>query len=114
MTENSVTPRSIAVSSETVSIKPRKLVLHVCREYYREIISGRKLEEFRKVKPYWTKRLIDREYDQLVIWSAYDKGTFSTFPYAGFQVKKIRHPHFGKKPVWVYAITILPDERPVQ
>ncbi|WP_114210043.1 hypothetical protein [Escherichia coli] len=57
-----------------------------------------------------TKRIMFREYDRLIITKGYPKRDDSSrridVPYGGYEVKTITHPHFGDKPVKVYAIKV--------
>ena len=41
------------------------LTLNLNKEYFDEILSGNKKEEYREVKEYWTKRL-KQKYDRIV------------------------------------------------
>ena len=79
-------------------------------EYFDQIKNGTKTEEYRLVTPYWTKRLLNREYDNLILTKGYpskdDSSRRLQFKYIGFMVKTITHPHFGTEPVVVYAIQI--------
>ncbi|MEC5010879.1 ASCH domain-containing protein, partial [Escherichia coli] len=49
-------------------------------------------------------------YDRLIITKGYPKRDDSSrridVPYGGYEVKTITHPHFGDKPVKVYAIKV--------
>ena len=47
------------------------LTLH--RKYYDEILSGIKTIEFRKIKPYWERRLDNRKYDYIHFVNGYGK-----------------------------------------
>lgn len=79
-------------------------------QYFDEIKSGEKTEEFRLCTDYWEKRLVDREYEYLILTKGYPKKDDVIrkmhFKYDGYAIKEITHPHFGKKPVLVYAIRI--------
>jgi hypothetical protein len=94
----------------------RVLVLHVKKEYFDQIKSGEKTEEYRIVKPYWWKRLHGVPYDHLVIMWGYPK--FSEmcadncldFPYRGYNILSIKHHEFGSNPVLVFAITLQKEE----
>ncbi len=48
------------------------LTLNLNKEYFDEILSGNKKEEYREVKEYWTKRL-KQKYDRIVIKCGYPK-----------------------------------------
>ena len=78
------------------------------REYFLAIKSGAKLEEYRLVTPYWTKRLVGRVYDRVILADGYppraDVSRRIARRWNGFRVRTITHPHFGDRPVEVYAI----------
>lgn len=85
------------------------LTLNLNKEYFDEILSGNKKEEYREVKEYWTKRL-KQKYDRIVIKCGYPKSEDISkeiwFEWNGFIKKKINHKHFGSKEVEVYAIDL--------
>lgn len=104
------------------------LHLHVKSEYFEAIKHGRKTEEYRLYKDYWIARLgeyIEYEgkdidyfrttyekstlmYDRVVIHNAYKQGKKNrlSFPWLGWDIKTITHPHFGLEPVKVFAIKL--------
>ncbi len=86
------------------------LQLAVKGEYFDAIIRGEKTEEYRLCNDYWNKRIMFREYDRLIITKGYPKRDDSSrridVPYDGYEVKTITHPHFGDKPVKVFAIKV--------
>ena len=88
----------------------KTLTLALKKEYFDQIKSGEKLDEFRLVTDYWKKRLIARPYDELVITMGYPKKDDHekrlTFKYDGYTIMKIAHPHFGVEPVNVFAISL--------
>ena len=94
---------------------PRVLVLHVRKEYFDQIKAGKKKEEYREIKDYWTKRLFMQKYDAVVIMKGYPK--FSEmcedncidFLWTGYDVTTIRHKEFGQRPVSVYAIKLVKE-----
>jgi len=47
-------------------------VLHMTlkREWFNKILSGRKTEEYREIKPYWSKRLA-KKYDMIQFRNGY-------------------------------------------
>ncbi|PCM23683.1 hypothetical protein BH694_10960 [Escherichia coli] len=55
-------------------------------------------------------QIMFREYDRLIITKGYPKRDDSSrridVPYDGYEVKTITHPHFGDKPVKVFAIKV--------
>ena len=86
------------------------LQLAVKSEYFDAMIRGEKTEEYRLVNDYWKKCLVNREYGSLIITKGYPKRDDSSrridVPYGGYEIKTITHPHFGDKPVKVYAIKV--------
>lgn len=78
--------------------------------YFDQIKAGTKLEEYRLANYYWTKRLLGRNYDRLILTRGYprkeDEDRRISLKYRGFEVKTITHPHFGPEPVQVFAIKI--------
>ncbi|EGK3942435.1 ASCH domain-containing protein [Escherichia coli] len=86
------------------------LQLAVKGEYFDAMIRGEKTEEYRLCNDYWKKRLVNRKYDRLIITKGYPKrDDFSRridVPYEGYEIKTITHPHFGDKPVKVFAIKV--------
>lgn len=88
------------------------LILHLKRQYFDEIKSGAKTEEYRLVTAYWAKRLENRNYDRVILFCGYpkrgDADRMISFPWRGYQKKVILHPFFsgGKLPTKVYAIKL--------
>ena len=88
------------------------LIIPVKGVYFDQIASGEKLEEYRLVTAYWTKRLRNRTYDRVILTRGYPKGggvegeTRLTRQYRGEIIRTITHPHFGTDPVMVYAIDV--------
>jgi len=88
----------------------KSLTLNLKQEYFDDIRKGVKKEEYREVKPYWEKRLINKEYEKVIIKMGYPKSTeinkIIEFPWRGFVKKQITHKQFGEDPVWVFAIIL--------
>jgi hypothetical protein len=86
------------------------LVLHLKGEYFDQIASGEKLEEYRLRTPYWKRRLENRVYRWIDILRGYPKkgehDKCMRRPWRGVSVKTITHPHFGPEPVEVFAILV--------
>ena len=86
------------------------MTLHVEGRYFDQIRSGEKREEYRLVTPYWTKRLVGRHYDNVVIVWGYarndDADKRLVFPWRGYEQRVIVHPHFGDKPVSAFVIPL--------
>jgi hypothetical protein len=89
------------------------LVLHLKSKYFQQIKARTKRHEYRLCNSYWTRRLLNRRYDRLVLWDAYkprSEATVMTFPYHGYEIRTITHEHFGPDPVKVFAIAAEPEE----
>lgn len=88
----------------------KNLQLAVNGEYFDQMKSGKKVEEYRLVNDYWKKRLVNREYDRLIITKGYPKRDDPSrridVKYKGCKIKTITHPHFGNNPVMVFAIKV--------
>jgi hypothetical protein len=90
----------------------KKLHLHVKTEYFDQIKSGLKTEEFRLHNAYWIGRLIimpgseKREFSSVLIYDAYRGTAPLEFPWRGWTLKGITHPHFGPDEVTVFAIKL--------
>lgn len=91
------------------------LYLHVQSQYFVQIKAGTKTEEYRLHNAAWVKRLVDmpsgakREFSGIVIFDAYRKASADTvlrFPWRGWKLKGITHPHFGPDEVTVFAIKL--------
>ena len=93
------------------------LHLHVKTEYFEDIKRGEKTEEYRLYNDYWIQRLgedygelgqVSAIYDNVVIHNAYKSGDDNrlTFPWRGWTLKTITHPHFGSEPVTIFAIKL--------
>lgn len=88
----------------------RTLTLPLKAIYFHQIKSGEKTEEYRLCTPYWARRLVGREYDQIVLTLGYPKADNADRhlirPWRGFTIKTLQHSHFGADPVTVYAIDV--------
>jgi len=75
------------------------------KKWFIEILEGRKVEEYREIKPYWTKRLFEengspRHYDIIVFRNGYAKDA----PMMKVEFKGVKDGEFmGKE---VYAIQL--------
>lgn len=86
------------------------LQLAVNGEYFDQMKSGEKKFEYRLLNDYWRKRLVNREYDRLIITRGYpradDMDRRIDIPYCGYRLQSIIHKHFGDNPVNVFAIKV--------
>ena len=88
---------------------PDTLHLPLKSEYFDQIKSGSKGEEYRLATPFWSKRLSGRTYEWIRITKGYPKrGDLErtlVLPWQGCELKTITHPHFGPEPVEVFAVS---------
>lgn len=86
------------------------LTLSVKLEYFLEIKSGRKVEEFRQINDFWKKRIVGRTFDRVIITHGYpkkgDPERTLYFPWRGYRELLLTHPLFGIVPVAVFAIKL--------
>lgn len=88
------------------------LTIPLMFEYFDQIKSGEKVEEFRQVNEYWSRRLVGRTYDFVVLTRAYPKGggiegkTRLTRNWLGYRETMITHPVFKNVPTMVFAIDV--------
>jgi len=86
------------------------LHLSVKGVYFHQIKAGTKPWEYRLCTPYWSKRLVGREYDRVEIALGYPKADDTerriSCPWQGYETQTIQHEHFGPAPVTVFAINV--------
>lgn len=90
---------------------PKKILhLNLDKEYFLDIKSGCKKEEYREVKDFWTKRLVGKIYHEIHIKLGYpkpeEKDKIIILPWRGFEKKIITHKKFDNIPKEVYAIKL--------
>lgn len=51
----------------------RVLYLPIKKKWFSMILCGDKKEEYREIKPYWNKRLLNKEYDFIEFRNGYGK-----------------------------------------
>ncbi|MCK4729992.1 MAG: ASCH domain-containing protein [Candidatus Aenigmarchaeota archaeon] len=54
-------------------MKKRILHLTLLKKWFDLIACGKKIEEYREIKPYWTKRLIGNSFDEIYFKNGYNK-----------------------------------------
>jgi hypothetical protein len=72
----------------------KTLHLTLKRRWFDLIASGQKREEYREVKPYWTVRLVGREFDVIRFRNGYAKDA------ATMDVELLRISYGLGKPEW--------------
>lgn len=84
-----------------------KLFLTIKKQYFDEISLGIKTEEFRIVKPYWEKRIINKEYSHIIFQNGYNRNSPKLkVEYLGYELKKITHEFFGNKETTIFALKL--------
>lgn len=85
-----------------------KLTIPLKAKWFDQIKAGTKTEEYREIKPYWEKRLIGKDYDEVVFTRGYPKKDDESrrlyFRYGGYQIKTVVSKEFGGIPLQVFAI----------
>lgn len=100
----------------------KKKILHLTlkAEYFDEILSGIKKEEYREVKHFWIIRLTNqtedgsfkgkqfyKEFDVIIFRNGYSKNPRQfTIEYKGIEIKTITHPQFDDDELGVFAIQL--------
>ena len=88
----------------------KTLFLALKGEYFDQIKAGEKVEEYRLANDYWRKRLWGKTFGKIVLTRGYPPRSDTTRrierPWRGYTIKHITHPHFGPKPVRVFAIRV--------
>lgn len=88
----------------------KDIVFNLKTEYFEDIQKGLKKEEYRLYKDYWIKRLVGKEYRNIIIKKGYPKKNDDSksiiLPWSGYLIKEITHPEFGDLPVKVFAIIL--------
>lgn len=88
----------------------RILTLPLKGIYFDEIARGIKKFEYRLRTPFWEKRLLNREYDEIVLTRGYpskdDQARRRVRPWRRCEITTITHEHFGPDPVEVFAIQV--------
>lgn len=86
------------------------LYLPLKAQWFNDIKNGLKLEEYRDRTARWSKRIVGRDYDLIVLTLGYPKKDDLerrlVLHWKGYVEKTISHPHFGPNPVDVYAIDV--------
>ena len=81
------------------------LIFHVKRKYFDLIKNGEKTVEFRRIIPYWSKRL-QGLHEKIIVYNAYTSEKLE-FAYTGYGTQTITHVEFGDKPVVVFSIPLV-------
>ena len=86
------------------------LHLNVKSRYFNQYIAGQKPYEYRLYNDYWKKRLVGKSYNTIHYKAGYPSkdqaSKIRIMPYCGYKIQTIQHPHFGDKPVKVFAIKL--------
>ena len=84
-----------------------KLFMTIKKQYFDEILSGKKKEEYRLVKPHWVNKLVGKEYTHIIFQNGYSRNAPRIeAEYLGYEVKNIKHEFFGNEDVSVFALKL--------
>lgn len=84
-------------------------ILHLIikKEYFDQILAGVKKKEYRLIKPFWTNKIVGREYDVILFQNGYNADSPKMIvEYKGYQEEILKHEFFGESEVNVYAIML--------
>ncbi len=96
------------------------LYLQLKHKYFIQVAMGLKTVEYRLAKDYWRKRLAKLGSTSRIIifdggkipkkeeWDKPGCDKVLEFPYRGFKEEMLLHDEFGKEPVRVFAIPLVP------
>lgn len=83
------------------------LFIIIKRKYFDQIKAGAKKEEYREMTEYWSNRLIDRNYDNIIFQAGYQKESPRLkVKFNGVERKKITHEFFNNETKEVFAIQL--------
>jgi len=86
------------------------LVLPLKKKWFNQIKAGIKTEEYRLVTPYWRKRLVNRQYNNIVLTAGYPKKNDNdrriVRPWRGCYMTDVRHEEWGNERKMVFAIRL--------
>jgi hypothetical protein len=86
------------------------LILPVKRKYFKQIQEGRKPFEYRLFNDYWKKRLIGKNYNNVIFTLGYPKRTDHSRrivkPYKGYELQTVTHEEWNFIPQEVFAIYV--------
>jgi len=84
-----------------------KLFMTIKRQYFDEILSGKKKEEYRMVKSHWVDKLIGKEYTHIIFQNGYNRNAPRLeAEYMGYEIRNILHDFFGNDEVTVFALKL--------
>jgi hypothetical protein len=86
------------------------LIMALKGVYFDDIKAHVKPYEYRLRNEYWTRRLVGRSYDRIILTRGYprsdDHERRLILPWKGYIEMTLQHPHFGPDPVEVFAIDV--------
>ena len=86
----------------------KNLILNLKKEYFEEIKLGIKIVEYRLYNSYWEKRLLNKNFNEVIIKLGYPKKNDLSrqlnFKWNGYVIRSIKHKEFGEQPVKVFCI----------
>lgn len=77
------------------------------RQYFDEILSGKKKEEFRMVNPHWVDKIIGKEYTHIIFQNGYNRNAPRLeAEYMSYDIRNIRNDFFGNDEVTVFVLKL--------
>ena len=90
--------------------KQKILFLSVKKKYFEMIKQGIKTEEYRELNNYWFKKLVNKNYDEIIISLGYPKkndiSKRISFKYEGYTLGNIKHEEWNYENKRVFAIKL--------
>lgn len=87
------------------------LVLNLKKKYFLDIKAGIKKEEFRLCNSYWEKRILNKNFKNVIIKLGYpsnsEKNKILVFPWQGYAIKEIKHEEWDFISKKVFAIKLV-------
>lgn len=85
----------------------KKLHIIIKRKYFDQILTGEKTEEYRLIKDYWVKKLVNKSYTHIIFQAGYLKSSPKIeIEFLGYSIKILKHEFFGDDTVCVFAIKL--------
>lgn len=83
------------------------LFLVLKKQYFDQIESGQKINEYRALTPFWAKRLCGKWFDKVIFQNGYSANAPRIeAEYCGFDLIRINHEFFGNFAQEVFDIKI--------
>jgi hypothetical protein len=88
-------------------MKKDKLFLTIKKKYFDDISNNVKKEEYRLFKPYWIKRILNKNYSHIVFRNGYSKDSpILEIEYLGYEVKNMKCDFFGPDSLNIFVLKL--------